>query len=75
MSLLTLARTVIWAALGELQDVTRFMAQGPDRALLLPSARDADLAELLHHASTAAIWPVDRHGFARTQPPHREEHH
>ncbi|MFF7117422.1 hypothetical protein ACFY91_34640 [Streptomyces albogriseolus] len=73
MSLLILARTVIWAALGEL--VTRFMAQRPDRALLLPSAPDADPAELLHHAGTAALWPVDRHGFARTPPPHRDEHH
>ncbi|MEU7031638.1 hypothetical protein AB0A60_33690 [Streptomyces sp. NPDC046275] len=71
----TLARTVIWAALGELQDVTRFMDQRPDHALLLPTAPDHDLAELLHHARAAAIWPVDRHGFARTQPPNRDEHH
>ncbi|MFH0245965.1 hypothetical protein ACGRHY_26920 [Streptomyces sp. HK10] len=71
----TLARTVIWAALGEFQDVARFMDQRPDRALLLPAAPDHDLAELLHHARAAAIWPVDRHGFARTQPPNRDEHH
>ncbi|MFF8617053.1 hypothetical protein [Streptomyces sp. NPDC015350] len=71
----TLARTVIWAALGELQDVTRFMDQRPDRALLLPTAPDHDVAELLHHAGAAAIWPVDRYDFARTRPPKRNEHH
>ncbi len=50
-----LARTGIWAVLGELHDVTRFVAQPPDRALLLPSALDADRAGLLHHAGTADI--------------------
>ncbi|MGC5263915.1 hypothetical protein ACPXCO_23130 [Streptomyces cyaneofuscatus] len=65
----TLARTAIWAALGELQDLTRFMDSRPERALLLPSEPDDDLAELLHHASAAAIWPVDRYLFTRTQPP------
>ncbi|MER5372740.1 hypothetical protein [Streptomyces sp. NPDC002553] len=71
----TLARTVIWAALGELQDVTRFMEKRPDRALLLPAAPDHDVAELLHHAGAAAIWPVDRYDFARTRTPKRDEHH
>ncbi|MFF7953681.1 hypothetical protein [Streptomyces griseorubiginosus] len=71
----TLARTVIWAALGELQDVTRFMGKRPDRALLLPAPPDHDVAELLHHAGAAAIWPVDRNDFARTRTPKRDEHH
>ncbi|MCX4826352.1 hypothetical protein OG883_42690 [Streptomyces sp. NBC_01142] len=69
----TLARTAIWAALGELQDLTRFIAPRPDRALLLPSEPDDDLAELLQHADAAGIWPVDRYLFTRTQPPRRAE--
>jgi hypothetical protein len=70
----SLARTAIWAALGELQDLTRFMNPRPDRALLLPSEPDDDLAELLHHTSVSAIWPIERYSFARTQPPkHAEE--
>ncbi|MET7487092.1 hypothetical protein [Streptomyces sp. NPDC005538] len=69
----TLARTAIWAALGELQDLTRFIDPRPDRALLLPSEPDDDLAELLHHTSVSAIWPIERDSFARTQPPKRVE--
>ncbi|MGW3391917.1 hypothetical protein [Streptomyces cinereoruber] len=71
----TLARPAIWAALGELQDLTRFMDQRPDRALLLPAAPDHDLAELLHHAGTTAIWPVDPYSFLRTQPLNNGEYH
>ncbi|MCX4681644.1 hypothetical protein OG413_41320 [Streptomyces sp. NBC_01433] len=71
----TLARTAIWSALGELQDLTRFMDTHPDRALLLPREPDDDLAELLHHADTVGIWPVDRYRFARTQAPSRAEEH
>ncbi|MFJ9580845.1 hypothetical protein ACIRQF_31210 [Streptomyces sp. NPDC101191] len=69
----TLARTAVWAALGELQDLTRFMDPQPERALLLPREPDEDLAELLHHADVTAIWPLDRYHFARTQPQNRAE--
>lgn len=64
----TLARTAVWAALGELQDLARFMDPQPKRALLLPSEPDGDLVGLLHHADVSAIWPLDRYRFARTQP-------
>ncbi|MET8816546.1 hypothetical protein ABZW47_31680 [Streptomyces sp. NPDC004549] len=65
----TLARGAIWAALGELQDLKRFMDPRPDRALLLPNEPDTDLADLLQQANVAAIWPLDHYLFARTQSP------
>jgi hypothetical protein len=45
----------------------------PYRALLLPSEPDDDLAELLRHTGVAAIWPIERDSFARTQPPNQAE--
>ncbi|MER5889670.1 hypothetical protein ABT160_38085 [Streptomyces sp. NPDC001941] len=63
----TLARAAIWAALGELQDASRFMGHQPARAIILPSEPDQDLAALLHQSDVAVIWPIDRGGFARTQ--------
>ncbi|MGI5507602.1 hypothetical protein [Streptomyces sp. CA-106131] len=63
-----LARTAMWAAVGELQDLRRYLTPQPDLALLLTGKPDADLAAFLRHAAVTVIWPSDRYAFSRLEP-------
>lgn len=61
----TAARTAVWRALGELDDLARRLKPKPRRVLLLPAAPDRDLAALLSSRKVTATWPLGD-GFART---------
>ncbi|MEU8763410.1 hypothetical protein [Streptomyces sp. NPDC048659] len=65
----TAARPVVREAIGELHDLARYFDAEPRRVLLLPSAPDKDLTELLHRQQVSAVWPSGPRAFARSEVP------
>ncbi|MFI6112718.1 hypothetical protein [Kitasatospora sp. NPDC051164] len=65
----TAARPVVREAIGELHDLARYFDAEPRRVLLLPSAPDKDLTELLHRQQVSAVWPSGPRTFARSEVP------